>query len=125
VILTHSPYSSKKARKSLNTISKKLSYSLSPQPSSLKLRFERGALVDRCVAPVDRNGIRLFGGIRWLRVDTVFGEQSIDFGFEHGEPLVVFLDLLGFFLDLLRDRALLRIGSLLEGIFPEIQDCNN
>jgi hypothetical protein len=118
VILTHSPYSSKKARKSLNTISKKLSYSLSPQPSSLKLRFERGALVDRCVAPVDRNGIRLFGGIRWLRVDTVFGEQSIDFGFEHGEPLVVFLDLL-------RDRALLRIGSLLEGIFPEIQDCNN
>jgi type I restriction enzyme R subunit len=40
-----------------HTISKKLGYSLSPQPSSLKLRFERGALVDRCVAPVDRNGI--------------------------------------------------------------------
>jgi hypothetical protein len=36
------------------TISKKLSYSLSPQPP-----FERGALVDLCVAPVDRNGIRL------------------------------------------------------------------
>jgi hypothetical protein len=45
-----------------DTISKKLGYSLSPQPSSLKLRFERGALVrgalvDRCVAPVDRNGM--------------------------------------------------------------------
>ena len=35
------------------TISKKLGYSLSPQPP-----FERGALVDRCVALVDRNGIR-------------------------------------------------------------------
>ncbi|PNW39148.1 UNVERIFIED_CONTAM: hypothetical protein BEN50_15500 [Euhalothece sp. KZN 001] len=35
-----------------NTISKKLGYSLSPQPP-----FERGALVDRCVVPVDRNGI--------------------------------------------------------------------
>jgi hypothetical protein len=34
------------------TISKKLGYSLSPQPP-----LERGALVDRCVAPVDRNGI--------------------------------------------------------------------
>jgi hypothetical protein len=43
--------------KSTNTISKKLGYRLSPQ-SSLKLRpLERGALVDRCVAPVDRNGI--------------------------------------------------------------------
>jgi hypothetical protein len=42
---------------SCNTISKKLGYSLSPQPSSLKLRLERGALVDQCVAPVDRNGI--------------------------------------------------------------------
>jgi hypothetical protein len=41
-----------------HTISKKLGYRLSPQPSSLKLRFERGALVDRSVAPVDRNGIR-------------------------------------------------------------------
>jgi hypothetical protein len=37
-----------------NTISKKLGYSLSPQPP-----FETGALVDRCVAPVDRNGIIL------------------------------------------------------------------
>jgi hypothetical protein len=35
-----------------NTISKKLGYRLSPQPP-----FERGALVDRSVAPVDRNGI--------------------------------------------------------------------
>jgi hypothetical protein len=39
------------------TISKNLGYRLSPHPSSLKLRFDRGALVDRCVAPVDRNGI--------------------------------------------------------------------
>jgi hypothetical protein len=37
---------------SCNTISKKLGYSLSPQPP-----LERGALVDQCVAPVDRNGI--------------------------------------------------------------------
>jgi hypothetical protein len=37
-----------------NTISKKLGYSLSPQPP-----LERGALVDRCVAPVDRNGITM------------------------------------------------------------------
>jgi hypothetical protein len=36
----------------LHTISQKSSYRLSPQ-----LSFERGALVDRCVAPIDRNGI--------------------------------------------------------------------
>jgi hypothetical protein len=40
-----------------NTISKKLSYSLSPQPPFETGALVRRALVDRCVAPVDRNGI--------------------------------------------------------------------
>ena len=41
------------------TISKKLGYSISPLALLTSLRFERGALVDRCVAPVDRNGISI------------------------------------------------------------------
>ena len=50
-----------------NTISKKLGYSLSPQPP-----FERGALVDRCVAPVDRNGISSrLGGVYETQHPTV------------------------------------------------------
>jgi hypothetical protein len=40
------------------TISKKLGYSLSPQPPFETGALVRRALVDRCVAPVDRNGIR-------------------------------------------------------------------
>jgi hypothetical protein len=39
------------------TISKKLGYSLSPQPPLETGALVRRALVDRCVAPVDRNGI--------------------------------------------------------------------
>jgi tetratricopeptide (TPR) repeat protein len=42
-----------------NTISKKLSYSLSPQPPLETGALVRRALVDRCVAPVDRNGITI------------------------------------------------------------------
>jgi hypothetical protein len=41
-----------------DTISKKLGYRLSPQPPFETGALVRRALVDRCVAPVDRNGIR-------------------------------------------------------------------
>jgi hypothetical protein len=40
-----------------NTISKKLGYRLSPQPPFETGALVRRALVDRCVVPVDRNGI--------------------------------------------------------------------
>ena len=44
-----------------------------------------------------QNPLGLLGWLPLGQLDVVLGEQSIDFGFELGEPHVLFPHLLGFF----------------------------
>jgi hypothetical protein len=46
-----------------------------------------------------KNPLRLVRWLGWVRFDTVFVEQFLDFGFEHGESLVLFPQMLGFALE--------------------------